>query len=106
MCIRDRPGERWLVEPRRLDDSGRLWSPGLKEGVQPGSFFHLTEVFGPVLGLMTARTLGEAIELQNATAYGLTGGLHSLDEREIESWLEQVEVGNAYVCLLYTSRCV
>ena len=91
------PGERWLVEPRRLDDSGRLWSPGLKEGVQPGSFFHLTEVFGPVLGLMTARTLGEAIELQNATAYGLTGGLHSLDEREIESWLEQVEVGNAYV---------
>jgi RHH-type proline utilization regulon transcriptional repressor/proline dehydrogenase/delta 1-pyrroline-5-carboxylate dehydrogenase len=91
------PGESWLVEPRRLDDTGRLWSPGLKEGVAPGSFFHLTEVFGPVLGLMTARNLEEAIVLQNATAYGLTGGLHSLDEKEIDRWLEAVEVGNAYL---------
>ncbi|GAB78669.1 L-proline dehydrogenase [Austwickia chelonae] len=91
------PGESWLVEPRRLDDSGRLWSPGLKEGVRPGSFFHLTEVFGPVLGLMTARDLDEAIELQNATSFGLTGGLHSLDEKEIDRWTERVDVGNAYV---------
>jgi len=90
-------GERWLVEPYQLDGSGRLWSPGLKDGVAPGSFFHLTECFGPVLGIMRAATLDEAIELQNATAYGLTGGLHSLDEEEIEHWLAHVEVGNAYV---------
>ncbi len=91
------PGERWLVEPQQLDGTGRLWSPGLKDGVAPGSFFHLTECFGPVLGIMRADTLEEALELQNATAYGLTGGLHSLDEEEIDHWLEHVEVGNAYV---------
>ncbi|MHB1290480.1 proline dehydrogenase family protein, partial [Georgenia sp.] len=91
------PGESWLVQPRRLDETGRLWSPGLKEGVAPGSFFHLTECFGPVLGIMRARTLGEAVALQNATAFGLTGGLHSLDEDEIARWLDTVEVGNAYV---------
>jgi RHH-type transcriptional regulator, proline utilization regulon repressor / proline dehydrogenase / delta 1-pyrroline-5-carboxylate dehydrogenase len=91
------PGESWLVEPRRLDDSGRLWSPGLKDGVAPGSFFHRTECFGPVLGIMHAATLDEAVELQNATAFGLTGGLHSLDDAEIARWLATVEVGNAYV---------
>jgi RHH-type proline utilization regulon transcriptional repressor/proline dehydrogenase/delta 1-pyrroline-5-carboxylate dehydrogenase len=91
------PGERWLVEPRPLDESGRLWSPGLKEGVTPGSFFHQTECFGPVLGIMHARTLDDAIALQNGTPFGLTGGLHSLDEAEIERWLAEVEVGNAYV---------
>ncbi|UNX54905.1 bifunctional proline dehydrogenase/L-glutamate gamma-semialdehyde dehydrogenase [Georgenia sp. TF02-10] len=91
------PGETWLVEPRPLDDTGRLWSPGLKDGVAPGSFFHRTECFGPVLGLMRARTLDEAIDLQNATDYGLTGGLHSLDEAEIDHWQERVAVGNAYV---------
>ena len=91
------PGESWLVEPRRLDDTGRLWSPGLKDGVAPGSFFHLTEVFGPVLGLMRADSLEEAIALQNATAYGLTGGLHSLDQGEIDTWMDRVEVGNAYI---------
>ncbi len=91
------PGETWLVEPQQLDETGRLWSPGVKEGVAPGSFFHLTEVFGPVLGLMRADSLEEAIELQNATDFGLTGGLHSLDADEIERWSEAVEVGNAYV---------
>src|SRR5690606_30974027 len=29
------PGESWLVEPRPLDGTGRLWSPGLKDGVAP-----------------------------------------------------------------------
>ncbi len=90
-------GETWLVEPRRLDESGRLWSPGLKEGVAPGSFFHMTEVFGPVLGLMHARDLDEAIAWQNATRFGLTGGIHTLDPDEIHTWLNRVEVGNAYV---------
>jgi len=91
------PGESWLVEPQQLDESGRLWSPGVRVGVRPGSWFHLTECFGPVLGLMRASDLDEAIRLQNATAYGLTGGLHSLDEEEIRTWLDRVEVGNAYV---------
>ena len=91
------PGESWLVEPKQLDDTGRLWSPGVKEGVAPGSFFHLTEVFGPVLGLMRASSLEEAIELQNATDFGLTGGLHSLDESEIATWTDAVQVGNGYV---------
>lgn len=91
------PGESWLLEPRQLDDTGRLWSPGIKAGVKPGSFFHLTEVFGPVLGLMEAEDLEEAIELQNAVDYGLTGGIHSLEPAEVEQWLDQVQVGNAYV---------
>lgn len=91
------PGERWLMEPKQLDDTGRLWRPGIKEGVQPGSFFHLTEVFGPVLGLMRAENLEEAIEMQNATEFGLTGGIQSLDVDEVREWVDKVQVGNVYV---------
>lgn len=90
-------GEAWLVEPRCLDEATQLWSPGIKTGVRPGSHFHTNECFGPVLGIMAARDLDEAIAWQNATGYGLTGGIHSLDRDEVEHWLEHVEVGNAYV---------
>ncbi|RII91822.1 aldehyde dehydrogenase family protein [Clavibacter michiganensis] len=90
-------GEKWLVEPEAKDETGRLWSPGVRDGVKPGSYFHLTEFFGPVLGVMRARTLEEAIRFQNAIPYGLTAGLHSLDARELEQWLETVEAGNLYV---------
>jgi RHH-type proline utilization regulon transcriptional repressor/proline dehydrogenase/delta 1-pyrroline-5-carboxylate dehydrogenase len=91
------PGERWLVEPKQLDGSGRLWSPGVKVGVRPGSWFHMTECFGPVLGVMRASDLDAALALQNAPEFGLTGGLHSLDPDEIAHWTERVQVGNAYV---------
>jgi RHH-type proline utilization regulon transcriptional repressor/proline dehydrogenase/delta 1-pyrroline-5-carboxylate dehydrogenase len=91
------PGEHWLREPRRLDAAGRMWSPGVRVGVAPGSWFHVTECFGPVLGVMVADDLDEAIELQNGTPFGLTGGIHSLDRREVARWLRNVDVGNAYV---------
>jgi RHH-type proline utilization regulon transcriptional repressor/proline dehydrogenase/delta 1-pyrroline-5-carboxylate dehydrogenase len=90
-------GEEWLVKPRELDNSGRLWSPGVRSGVAAGSAFHRTEYFGPVLGVMTAATLGEAIELQNATDFGLTAGIHSLAPAEVSQWLENVDAGNLYV---------
>lgn len=90
------PGEDWLVAPRRLGGA-QQWSPGVRLGVQPNSWFHTTECFGPVLGLMAADDLDHAIDLQNATGYGLTGGLHTLDPTEIDRWADRVEVGNAYI---------
>lgn len=90
-------GESWLVEPKQLDSTGQLWSPGIRTGVAAGSYFHLTEFFGPVLGVMHARNLEEAIRFQNAVDYGLTAGLHSLDAEELELWLDTVEAGNLYV---------
>ena len=90
-------GEKWLVKPRKLNKEGTLWSPGLRDNVKPGSWYHTHECFGPVLGIMHAATLEEATEWQNSTGYGLTGGLHALDPDEIDWWIDHVEVGNAYV---------
>jgi len=90
-------GEEWLLEPRPDAVNSQLWSPGIKLGVRPGSFFHCTECFGPVLGLMRAESLDEAIELANGTPYGLTSGIQTLDDREIARWVDRVEAGNLYV---------
>ena len=55
-------GEEWLLEPRPDAANPHLWSPGIKLGVRKASFFHQTECFGPVLGLMRAESLDEAID--------------------------------------------
>ncbi|GIE99264.1 1-pyrroline-5-carboxylate dehydrogenase [Paractinoplanes rishiriensis] len=91
------PGERWLLEPRRLDDTGRLWSPGIREGVRRGSAYHRTEYFGPILGVLTAADLDEAIDLVNEVDFGLTSGIHSLDPAEVRTWIDRVQAGNLYV---------
>jgi RHH-type proline utilization regulon transcriptional repressor/proline dehydrogenase/delta 1-pyrroline-5-carboxylate dehydrogenase len=90
-------GESWLLEPKQFVADPCLWSPGIKLGVQPGSWFHRTECFGPVLGIMRAESLAQAIEWQNATDFGLTAGLHSLDPREQKFWRERAQAGNLYI---------
>ena len=91
------PDERWLLRPECRSADRRLWTPGIRIGVRPGSWFARTECFGPVLGIMRARDLDHAIDLQNGTDYGLTAGLHSLDPGEIAHWVDRVEAGNLYV---------
>jgi RHH-type proline utilization regulon transcriptional repressor/proline dehydrogenase/delta 1-pyrroline-5-carboxylate dehydrogenase len=98
------PGQSWLVEPKRVTDT--IWTPGVRLGVAPGSEFHKVEYFGPVLGVMTARTLAEAVEIVNAVDYGLTSGLHSLDKEEIDYWLEHIHAGNLYVNRTITGAIV
>ena len=90
-------GEAWLVAPEPVPGTAHAWRPGVRTGVRPGSWFHLTECFGPVLGVVRVADLDEAVAVQNAVPYGLTGGIHSLDPAEVATWLGRVEVGNAYV---------
>jgi len=90
-------GESWLVQPLQLDTHGYLWQPGVKLGVASGSWSHRNEWFGPVLGLMCAPNFATAIKWQNEVDFGLTAGLHALNVKECELWIETVAAGNLYV---------
>ncbi len=90
-------GESWALKPVPSKNNPYIWSPGIKYGVRPGSYTHMTEFFGPVIGVMRADTLDHAIELVNMTGYGLTSGLESLDRREQEKWKANVKAGNLYI---------
>ena len=89
--------ESWLVVPEHIVDNPNLYRPGVKWDIAPGSFSHTTELFGPVLGVMRFSRIAEAIEIVRGTGYGLTSGLESLDEREIEFWKQSIGAGNLYI---------
>lgn len=91
------PKERWALMPRNLEENPCMYSPGIKWDVQPGSFTHMTELFGPVLGVMHFDRLDEAIDLVHQTGYGLTSGLESLDDREQTLWASRLQAGNLYI---------
>ena len=100
------PGESWALKPRNILDNPHMWTPGIKWGVQPGSYTHMTEFFGPLLGVMRADDLDQAIDLVNQTGYGLTSGLESLDEREQVHWKERIKAGNLYINRVTTGAVV
>ncbi len=91
------PGETWALKPQMVDDNPYLWTPGIKWDVTPGSYTHMTEFFGPLLGVIRADDLDHAIELVNMTGYGLTSGLESLDRREQAKWKAGIKAGNLYI---------
>jgi RHH-type proline utilization regulon transcriptional repressor/proline dehydrogenase/delta 1-pyrroline-5-carboxylate dehydrogenase len=91
------PAETWALQPLMIDDNPRMWTPGIKYDVQPGSYTHMTEFFGPLLGVMPADNLDHAIALVNQTGFGLTSGLESLDTREQAHWKKAVKAGNLYI---------
>lgn len=100
------PGESWLLPPRRSTTNPRQVSPGIKLGVREGSFTHTTELFGPVLGVMRADDFEHALRLASSTGYGLTAGLHSLDEREQRAFIARMPAGNLYVNRAITGAIV
>ncbi len=91
------PGESWALKPEIVDNNPYIWSPGIKWDVKPGSLTHMTEFFGPVLAVICAEDLQQAIDITNQTGYGLTSGIESLDSREIEIWKNGIEAGNLYI---------
>ncbi|EAL3918352.1 proline dehydrogenase family protein [Campylobacter upsaliensis] len=90
-------GEEWALKPQFIDDNAHLMTPGIKYGVKKGAFTHMNELFAPLLSVMRAKDLKEAIELVNATGYGLTAGFESLDEREWEYFHTHIQAGNIYI---------
>jgi RHH-type proline utilization regulon transcriptional repressor/proline dehydrogenase/delta 1-pyrroline-5-carboxylate dehydrogenase len=91
------PGESWLVTPTIDAQNPRLVSPGIKLGVKPKSFMHMSELFGPVLAVMRANSLEAAVALANESGYALTAGLSALDERAQAYFSEHVRAGNLYI---------
>ncbi|WP_121020470.1 proline dehydrogenase family protein [Helicobacter vulpis] len=89
--------EEWVLKPEFLQDNSYLMRPCIKYGTQKGDYTYSTELFVPLLSVMKAKDLKEALDLANGTGYGLTAGLESLDEREWEYFIERIEVGNVYI---------
>ncbi|MDN5001226.1 aldehyde dehydrogenase family protein [Bradyrhizobium sp. GCM10027634] len=63
----------------RLESNGFFMEPTIVAGVVPSMAIASEEVFGPVVVALTFKTLDEAVQLANSTAYGLSASVWSSD---------------------------
>jgi aldehyde dehydrogenase (NAD+) len=70
-----REGAELYQPPCRLPARGFFFRPTLFTGVTQSHRIAREEIFGPVLSILTFRTVEEAIEKANNTAYGLSAGV-------------------------------
>ena len=78
-------GDGWFVEPT------------VYGGVGPDSRIGQEEIFGPVLGLMTADGLEEALRIANSVQFGLSASLITRDLAAALAFAREAEVGVVHV---------
>ncbi|MGH7859732.1 MAG: aldehyde dehydrogenase family protein, partial [Candidatus Binatia bacterium] len=78
-------------------DDGYFVGPVIVDGLDPEHPLAQEEIFGPVLCTFPARSFEEAIEIANATPYGLTGGVFSRSPANLELARRELRVGNLYL---------
>lgn len=86
-----------LVVRRAVDGSGHFVGPAVIADVTSSHRLAQEEIFGPVLAVMKAATVTEALEIANSTSYALTGGIYSRSPANLSLAREQFDVGNVYV---------
>lgn len=76
---------------------GTFYPPTVVSGVKRGSTLALTEVFGPVLAVLTAADLDEALSIANEVEYGLSSSIYTRDINAAFRAVESIEAGITYV---------
>lgn len=80
-----------------LKEEGFYIAPHVFADVPPSSSLGREEIFGPVLSVIKAADLAEALEIANGTAYALTGGIYSRSPANVDRTRREFRVGNLYV---------
>jgi 1-pyrroline-5-carboxylate dehydrogenase len=76
---------------------GWFVAPTIVDALPPRHALLREELFLPFLCVETVASLDEALGRANATEYGLTAGLFSRDEGELQEFLNRIEAGVVYV---------
>jgi 1-pyrroline-5-carboxylate dehydrogenase len=71
--------------------------PTVFADVDPKARIAREEIFGPVLAVMKARNLDEAIAMANDSEYGLTGAVYCTNPANIRRAKDECHVGNLYI---------
>ena len=75
---------------------GQFYQPTVVAGVTPDMAIAQEEVFGPVLSVLTFKTLEEAIELANAASYGLSAGVWSENVHTCLEFARRAQAGTVW----------
>ena len=96
-------GAKVLCGGQRPAGEGWYYPPTVVADITPEMRIHTEEVFGPVASLYTVDGIDEAIELANATDFGLGSNAWTNDEAERARFVRDLEAGMVFINGMVTS---
>ena len=90
-------GANVVLGGSRMAGAGMYIEPTVITGVTPDMAIAKEEVFGPVLSVLSFKTLDEAIDLANSTLYGLSAAVWSQDFSTCLTAARRIKAGTVWV---------
>ena len=81
----------------RLDRPGWFYPPTVVTDITKDMALYTEEVFGPVASMYRAADIDEAIEIANATTFGLGSNAWTRDEAEQQRFIDEIEAGQVFI---------
>jgi 1-pyrroline-5-carboxylate dehydrogenase len=79
------------------DGAGYYIEPTIIADLPPEARVVREEIFGPVLAVVKVRDFDHALEVANASEYGLTGSVYARDRATLERAVSEFDIGNLYL---------
>ena len=96
-------GARVVLGGKRVDRPGWYLEPTIITDITPDNPLYQEETFGPVASFYVVETEQQAIELANATSFGLGGSVFGSDVKHASEVAAKIDTGMVMVnCLPYT----
>jgi len=94
-------GARLAAGGARANDGalakGHFYRPTVFAGVKPDARIAVEEIFGPVLAMIRVRDLDEAIQINNASRFGLSASVFTADVNRAFRAMRDLDTGIVYV---------
>ena len=90
-------GARVLTGGKRPDRTGNFFEPTVLVDLDLKAPVSCEEIFGPVAMLFRATGIDEAIQIANATPFGLGSSAWTNDAREQTQFIEELEAGSVFI---------
>jgi succinate-semialdehyde dehydrogenase/glutarate-semialdehyde dehydrogenase len=90
-------GARILTGGKKLNRPGNFYEPTVLVGIDLNTPISCEEIFGPVAMLFRAANIDEAIQIANATPFGLGSAAWTNDANEQAQFIEELEAGSVFI---------
>jgi succinate-semialdehyde dehydrogenase/glutarate-semialdehyde dehydrogenase len=86
-----------LTGGKKLDRTGNYYDPTVLVNIPAESAASCEEVFGPVAMLFRVKNIDEALDLANATSFGLGSAAWTNEQSEQERFVDELEAGCVFI---------
>jgi acyl-CoA reductase-like NAD-dependent aldehyde dehydrogenase len=78
-------------------DSGNFYAPTIFTNVTPDMRIAKEEIFGPVVSIISIKSLEEAIEVNNSVEFGLSSAIYTKDVNLVFQAMRDLDTGIVYI---------